>query len=165
MRRCKGLTLIEILACLVVTSIIVSWCVTSFTALLHEQRARVISHQLFHVLHYARIEAMRRKTTVIVCGSSDSKQCDAQWQNGFIAFYQPHQSEQPETPKTILRAYHYESTGTQIKTNTPFLFQYTAAGRCLNRGTITFSTAHKLYNLIVYDSGRVRLEQKLTSHL
>ncbi len=87
----KGFTLVEVMITLAVIAIILMLALPSFSAYINHSRARQWSGQLLADFQYARSEAMRLKTNVLVCASNDGTTCIASssgnlndWSNGWI---------------------------------------------------------------------------------
>jgi type IV fimbrial biogenesis protein FimT len=83
-----GFTLVEMLAVLAVSAVLVSVAVPSFGALASSTRVSSTSNEVLAGLLLARSEAMKRRLRVVMCKSADGATCAAggQWQQGWIVF-------------------------------------------------------------------------------
>ncbi len=89
----RGLTLVELLITIVVSAILLSVAAPAFRDFVLSSRISSISEQLYKTLHMARSEAIRRGTTVTICGSKSYSDCDgADWAAGWIVWVDSNQN-------------------------------------------------------------------------
>lgn len=69
----SGFSLIEMAVTLLVIAIIASIAIPSFTAIVNNNRLATAANELVATLQFARMEAVRRNSRVIVCSSSDAQ--------------------------------------------------------------------------------------------
>lgn len=80
-----GFTLIELLLTLVIASIVVTLAVPAFTDTIRNNRLTAQSNDLVTAVNLARAEAIKRRSDVTICPSTDQSTCAASaWQNGWI---------------------------------------------------------------------------------
>jgi type IV fimbrial biogenesis protein FimT len=71
--RQKGFTLLELIMAIAISAILLALAVPSFTTFLNSNRVTSQANELLASLQVARMEAIRRNTRVIVCGSSNAE--------------------------------------------------------------------------------------------
>lgn len=83
--RQAGLTLLELLVTMTVAAVLVGLAVPGFIDTINRSRLAGTANELVASLQTARIEALRRNATVIVCNSADQLSCagGGRW-NGWI---------------------------------------------------------------------------------
>lgn len=83
-----GFTLYELLLTLALVSILASVSVPAFSKMLARARQVTELNSLFHAVHLARKESIRRRQVMTVCASSDGRSClaDRDWSSGWILF-------------------------------------------------------------------------------
>jgi type IV fimbrial biogenesis protein FimT len=69
----KGFTLLELIMAIAISAILLALAVPSFTTFLNSNRVTSQANELLASLQIARMEAIRRNTSVIVCGSSNAE--------------------------------------------------------------------------------------------
>jgi type IV fimbrial biogenesis protein FimT len=80
-----GFTLIELLMTIVIASIVVTLAVPAFTDTIRNNRLTAQSNDLVTAINLARAEAVKRRSDVTVCPSTDQSTCAASaWQDGWI---------------------------------------------------------------------------------
>ena len=91
-RRCRGLTLIELMTTLAVVGISLAILVPGWYGLTNRNQISSTSNQLLGHLRYARSEAVSRYSDISLCPSEDGIACSGDprgWQNGYIIFVDP----------------------------------------------------------------------------
>lgn len=83
-REIHGFTLIELMVTLVVVGVIVVIGVPGVKALLENNQVTTHTNQLVSSMHLARSEAVKRNAPVTICASSDGKNCEGEWVDGWI---------------------------------------------------------------------------------
>jgi type IV fimbrial biogenesis protein FimT len=99
MRRDQGgFTLYELLLTLALVSILVSLSVPAFSKMLARSRQVTELNGLFHAIHLARKESIRRRQVMTVCASSDGQSClaDQDWSSGWILFNNADRDSPPQ---------------------------------------------------------------------
>lgn len=83
-----GFTLIELIIVLAIAGILFSSAIPSFSQMLAHNKQEAQLYTLFHHHQLARSEAIKTNSRVILCKSSDAKQCSSQskWADGWIIF-------------------------------------------------------------------------------
>ncbi|MDH3978908.1 MAG: GspH/FimT family pseudopilin [Gammaproteobacteria bacterium] len=88
-----GFTLVEMMITLVVVAILLSAAVPSFSAMIKSSRLATQTNSIITDIHFARNEAVKRSTTVIMCRSANpdatSPSCGGTqqvWTGGYLIF-------------------------------------------------------------------------------
>jgi type IV fimbrial biogenesis protein FimT len=82
--RDQGFTLIELLITLALLAIVANIAVPAFESLIVRNRQQALMEQVQDVLHNARAEAVLKRRTLEICGSSDGQTCSADWSDGWL---------------------------------------------------------------------------------
>lgn len=69
--RARGFTLVELMVTLAVAAILIGIATPSFTSLMNSNRLSSAANEMVAVIQTARMEAIRRNTTVSVCAGCD----------------------------------------------------------------------------------------------
>ena len=87
-QRNKGLTLIELIFCVAIVSVLCAISLPAIGGLLADSQARASNNLLVTALNLARVSAANRQDEVVLCPSSDQRHCTGGvwWQNGWIVF-------------------------------------------------------------------------------
>lgn len=143
----SGFTFTELLITLSIILVLFTLCAPSAFHFYHQQRCFHYTHLLRHTLEYARMEAIKRRETTQVCGSSDGIHCDHIWTWILVI-----------AGKEIL---YTEVVPSSIQISAPNkAIPYTKEGRCLLRTTLRIHSKDKSVTkkIVLYDSGRSRSE-------
>lgn len=120
-----------------------------------------VMHELYAHLRSARVTAVSTHTTVTACPSQSGLKCDAvnTWQSGWIVFFDPNHSGQPEHSHDILERVH-ETPDVIITSGGRQRIRFQATGTAYgSNGTIVMcpvlNTGHSV-QLVVSNPGRIR---------
>ena len=134
----KGFTLIELIVAMAVASILIAVGVPSFQSMIQNGRQSAAYNGLMSELSYARSEAVKRSTSVVVCARATDTSCgsSASWNDGWLVFVD--QDMDGLTPGTddILRIssqLHDEQTVTSSDFDNDSFVRYMARG---NTGSV-----------------------------
>ncbi len=113
-RTNRGFTLYELLVTMSLVAILVSIGLPSFSGTLARSRQATEINALFHAIHLARKESIRRRQVVTLCPSADGRSCLRQedWSSGWILFNNADQDSPPEVDEgefVVLRHHVNES--------------------------------------------------------
>lgn len=85
MREQAGFSLVELMVTLVVLGVVAGMAAPSFTNLINSNRLTAASNEVVAALQVARMEAVRRNTSVVLCPSADGASCGGTaWQNFIV---------------------------------------------------------------------------------
>lgn len=80
--RLAGFTLVEMMITVAVLAIVVALAAPSFANLINNNRLTASANEIVGALQTARMEAVRRNTSVVLCPSTDGAGCNgANWQH------------------------------------------------------------------------------------
>jgi type IV fimbrial biogenesis protein FimT len=169
-RRQHGVTMIELIVVLAIVAILASIGVPAMSNLLRNTERSTAVNNYWHAIFLARSEAIKRNSVVVLCKSSDGKQCnnDADnWADGWLVFDNLDHDEpaQVDSGESVLRFYN-KMTGMRIHSNRKtFAFRSFAQGGV--NGTIVFCDARGASSaraIIISHTGRPRESSKDASH-
>jgi type IV fimbrial biogenesis protein FimT len=85
--KSKGFTLIELMVTLAIAAIVITIGVPSFRQTINSNRLITVANSFIASINLARSEAIKRNSRVVVCGSSNGKECTGSgYQSGWIVF-------------------------------------------------------------------------------
>ena len=97
-RSKRGFTLYELLITMMLVAILVSIGLPSFSDTLARSRQVTEINALFHAIHLARKESIRRRQIVTLCPSADGRSCGHRddWSAGWLLFNNADQDSPPQ---------------------------------------------------------------------
>lgn len=98
-----GLTLVELLVCLAIVSILSFIVIPSFNDMLQNTRANSHINQLSQLIRYTKSEALARQARVTLCPLSKELSCGTQWQLGAMVFIDENNNQIRENNERLLR--------------------------------------------------------------
>ena len=168
----RGFSLVELLAVLAVSAILLSIAVPSFSGLVRSTQVSSASSDLLASLLLARSEAMKRRHRVSLCKSADGLSCTAGggWEQGWIVFADPDGDGQRDAGELILQVQWPAPDGLRL-TGTGSVARYVSyaanggtklAGGGFQAGTLTVCStsakAGKARQIVVNATGRPRTQ-------
>lgn len=145
----RGASLIEICIISVLIGILILKGLQSFRDLLMYQECALTLEKLQGMILIAKNEAMRRKTTITLCGSSNHITCHLQddWSKGFIMFENKNEEKGPSDPSKIIhssasilanKSLHYGKLMTTLA-STHHLLHIHSNGMTMNLGAFIYA--------------------------
>lgn len=110
MSRQHGFTLLELLICLAIISILLLTASPKLGQLIHKNEADASINMLFRGWQHARSLAISRSTRVMVCGSDDGINCQKEWRRQLILFIDANKDFKPDHDEVLQ---HYEINSSQ----------------------------------------------------
>ncbi len=114
----KGFTLLELMVTVVIAGILASMAVPSFTQAIKNNRMSTQINELLATFNYARSEAIKRSSNVIVCKSNNTTatppSCGGNWQDGWVVFVNIDANTTIDTGDTVLRVHKPSAGDTDI---------------------------------------------------
>ncbi|MCK5725300.1 MAG: GspH/FimT family pseudopilin [Thiotrichaceae bacterium] len=104
----QGYTLVEVLIVLAITSLLTYIASPTFSSMLNSNRMSTRSNELLAVLNFTRSSAVTHGDSVTLCKkNSTSTNCDnnAEWEDGWIVFYDKNDNGNIDSGETILNVY------------------------------------------------------------
>jgi len=136
----RGFTLIELMVTVGVVAILAAVAIPSFSSMIQNGRQSSVYNGLISELNYARSEAVKRSTSVVVCARADDTSCatTAQWDDGWLVFVDTNRDGTIGAGEDILRVGESVSDKQTVIAEA---FSNTAAVTYLGRGN-TDSIGH-----------------------
>jgi len=109
MKNTFGFTLIEALFVLAIFSVLAFMAAGAWSALQLRVEGRTAITLLANSLSVARNTAITRQIPVAVCGSRNANECDNQWQEGILVFFDVQGLGKPAAASDILGFYRLDT--------------------------------------------------------
>ncbi|MCP3999339.1 MAG: prepilin-type N-terminal cleavage/methylation domain-containing protein [Gammaproteobacteria bacterium] len=160
-----GMTLIELLIGLAVTSILITSSVSGLSTLLAETRMNSHVNSLVHSFHSARQISRVKGTEIAVCKSTNGKQCTANssWHDGWLIFANLDQDNPPQKdPGETLLEVHESVRPLNISSNR-HAFIMRPFGKRSTNGTLVYCDqrgSQSAKAIIVSYTGKPRTSSK-----
>lgn len=151
MKRLKGFTFVELLMVLAIVSALVMLSQSDFLSLIDRQKSQTTCSQLLSSLAFAKSEAVKRQIQVHICGLSKEQDCSCDWSQGYQVFY-IHQNK-----KALIRTFSVPENILIDSRNQPMI-TFSSDGRSLSRATLHIRHHETVQKIVIYDSGRTRVE-------
>ena len=163
--HCKGITLLEIITTLAVSSILFGLAVPLTGNLITANRVSGQINALRGAIALTRSEAITRQQDVVLCKSADQESCTRQgtWDQGYIVFVDTNRDRLRNQQETLLQiqdplptslALDYRAFGSR------HYLAYHSSGFTRTNGTFTFCNKEmpdRAKALIITKTGRARL--------
>ena len=167
----RGFTLTELLVTLAIAGILAMIGAPAMGNLLARTRDASTEAMVANTLRHARSAAVMRNARVLVCPSRDGRRCNPgdDWQHGWIVAKDADGDGQPDAEVPLIFAQAAMPVGTRVITSTgrgQLAFHPNGgAGGSNARFTICHANARAGKEVIVANSGRVRLGSADAAHL
>ena len=86
MKSNKGYSLINLLVALCISATLVSTATAGLSELTERNKTNSTSKQLFRIINFARLEAVNRGSSIVICPSTDSENCTHDWSSELLVF-------------------------------------------------------------------------------
>lgn len=166
MVKIRGITLVEIIIAVCITSLLVAIGTPNLNQLYQGYRAKMAIKTIQQHIISARNYAISYQTRVTVCPLDENNACTDDWINGFTIFTDnKNYSQLDPDEKVFIKSppFHQQDFITYNNQVIKFLPTGLASG---NAGTLTYCPDRfdSKYNqsIVINNSGRVRIEQKQT---
>lgn len=171
MKTIKAFTLVELMVTLAVFGILVVMGVPSFTSYTRTNRLATETNSLVGAINYARSEAVKRRSHVTMCQSSDGATCtDSGWQAGWIVFVNTDNDDpaQVDGGEDVLRFYGAITSDSNLAASDTIgdFLTYTPKGFTTAQGEFVLcdaSGANSARSIEVSRIGRVKLTKDFGS--
>ncbi|MFT5419519.1 MAG: type IV fimbrial biogenesis protein FimT [Candidatus Endobugula sp.] len=172
MKTLKGFTLCELLCTLSIVAILTSVGIPSLSNLLDSIRSQDLYHQLFTLIQYSRSRAAFLAADVILCPSTNNKNCINNWQLPLIIFVDKNSNKIRDEDEVIDYTVDFlkkEETLTWRASGTSRYLRYISDGSTASQnGSFRLCPSNKklenIKKIIIYRSGRARkaLKKEIT---
>jgi type IV fimbrial biogenesis protein FimT len=158
----SGYSIYELLLTLVLIGILASLGLPAFSATLAKSRQTSEINALFHAIHLARKESIRRREVMTVCASADGLSCGSarDWSAGWILFSNADRDSPPQLDPGESVVLAHRVTETVEVTANRRSFTLRATFRRATNGTLVFCDRHARVPakaLVVSYTGRPRV--------
>lgn len=99
-----GFTLVELLVVMLLMAIFLSLAMPSLAGMANSMRLTTATNSLFSSLLFARSEAIKRNSRVVVCKSASGNACigTGGWEQGWIVFHDPNNNASLDAGEIVL---------------------------------------------------------------
>lgn len=170
-RSGQGFTLVELLVTVAIAATVLMLGAPALGGLLARTRSASAEASVADTLRHARASAVARNLRVLVCPSSDGRQCErgADWRHGWIVAPDDDGDGSPDPGRPVMAIQAAMPEGTRVVTTagrTKLTFQPTGSAGGSN---VTFTVCHARdrsgRSVVVANSGRVRVQPADATHL
>ncbi|NQD91970.1 pilus assembly protein [Pseudomonas sp. CrR25] len=162
MKRMHGQTLVELMACLLIGSIMLTSAVPAFTSTLQRNRQTQNVNQLLGALHYARGSAVMGRKTIAVCSGDLLCSPDKVWHRQLLVFDDRNENGQLDTGEELLRQIYvtqgYSWRWSNFRSRSYLQFEADGTTPALNG---TFTLCHEnlpAQQIVINLTGRARTQ-------
>lgn len=161
----RGFTLLELISTISIAAVLATTAIPAFSGLVQRNRITTEINTFVAHLHYARSEAIKRATRVVMCRSADGLSCGRTegWHKGWITFADTNANRELDAGESMLRVEAGEDNGIIITSGQRRRVVYQATGFSPGtNGTYTFCDPdHPEWAkaVILSNTGRPRLSE------
>lgn len=161
----RGFTLLDLISTISIAAVLTTTAIPAFSGLVQRNRITTEINTFVAHLHYARSEAIKRTTRVVMCRSADGLSCARTegWHKGWITFADTNANRELDASESPLRVEAGEDNGIIITSGQRRRVVYQATGFSPGtNGTYTFCDPdHPEWAkaVILSNTGRPRLSE------
>lgn len=162
MKNTHGLTLVELLVCMVVFICLTSIGIPNLLQAHQQMTLRTTTNSMLGALHYARSQAVSSRINTSLCNGELTCSDSAIWQNGLLVFSDPNGNGQLDNGETLLQTLAipegYSWRWSSFRSRTRISFANDGTTLALNG---TFTLCHKTTparQIVVSATGRPRIQ-------
>ena len=115
MKRCLGLTLLELLICLVLLAALLAISLPNFEKQFASVSGEVTLRRLAKAIQLGKSSAIADATTVTLCRSADALTCGGSWQEGVIIFTDHNNDREINDDDRLVRHITFPDNAGRIK--------------------------------------------------
>lgn len=115
MQTNRGVTLVELIICLAIVSIILSATASSFSSIRESGRGTAALNWILGSVVYARQAAIVRNQMVTLCPGPKSNGCGGKWHDQLIVFTDANGNRKIDGADEILEIFRYPAPGSTLK--------------------------------------------------
>lgn len=137
----RGMTLIELMASIAITSILAAAGIPAYTDLVARQNANSFSNTLYRRLVLARNSAISLNTTVTICGSRDGLSCVKDGISSLLVFRDVNRNHKIDISDSVLQNTSLKTKGTQVRLGAALgrnYIEFNASGRARQTGSFYY---------------------------
>jgi type IV fimbrial biogenesis protein FimT len=163
MKKSNGFTLIELLVVIAIAAILAALAVPSFGHLIESTSLSSDVNTFLADLRFARNEAVKRGTLVVMCQSNSPEASNAtcntntNWKSGWIIFEDHNNNGSRASGEPLLRQQGPLSSSGAIATVNPIKFHFVATGRARSLSDATMVTFSSPTGLAIQDNSLIRV--------
>jgi len=167
-KRQTGLTLINLLTTLSISSLLMTTGIPAITQTYYQQRANSTYDELFTLIQFTRLQAVNYHSQVILCPTKDNTNCINDWSQQLMIFVDKNDDEIKDKGEELLRVRAQLGSQEQIKWDASGSRRYLrfkgdgSTGNQNGRLSYCLTTENKLYakQIVMFLSGRARRGSK-----
>jgi type IV fimbrial biogenesis protein FimT len=99
----EGFTLPELIVCVAITSIVLSFTLPTFDQVARSNKADQVRNDLQKLFNFARLEAIHQQQLITVCPLDNSGMCHNDWRGSITVFIDENRNGKLDSPELALR--------------------------------------------------------------
>lgn len=163
MKNQTGTSLLEALVYLMVAGIFCSLTATGLTQAIKSAADRSAQDQLFHLLHFARNQAVLSRENISICAGTETCDDRAAWQSQLMVFTDSNTNGMPDNGDQIVRILHLDQgvlwSWRGFRSNTYLTFEPDGTSRAFNGTAVLCSETSTGLEVVVNLAGRIRSQR------
>lgn len=145
--RHAGLTMVELLICLLLITLLGTLSIPGLQTLVEQQRSDIIMRSLADAIAFARTTAITHGGLVTMCRSEAGTECGGQWQDGVLLFTDSNGDQEINQDDSVQRYFTFPEADGSLRwrafQNRQYL-QFTSQGHTRHQnGSFTYCAANK----------------------